>query len=52
MATQDTEAQFIDIDDVRIGMYVYVDLGWIKHPFALNSFKISSRDQIDTLIKL
>lgn len=52
MAKQDSEAQFIDIDDVRIGMYVYIDLGWIKHPFALNSFKISSRDQIDTLIKL
>jgi putative nucleotidyltransferase with HDIG domain len=52
MATQDSEAQFIDIDDVRIGMYVYIDLGWIKHPFALNSFKISARDQIDTLIKL
>lgn len=52
MATQDSEAQFIDIDEVHIGTYVYVDLGWIKHPFALNSFKISSRDQIDTLIKL
>ena len=52
MATRDSEAQFIDIDDVRIGTYVYVDLGWIKHPFALNSFKITSRDQIDTLIKL
>ena len=52
MANQDTEAQFIAIEDVRIGMYVYVDLGWIKHPFALNSFKISARDQIDTLIRL
>ena len=52
MATRDSEAQFIDINDVRIGTYVYVDLGWIKHPFALNSFKITSRDQIDTLIKL
>lgn len=52
MVTQDSEAQFIDIDDVRIGMYVYVDLGWIRHPFPLNSFKISAPDQIDTLIKL
>lgn len=52
MAKQDSEAQFIDIDEVHIGTYVYVDLGWIKHPFALNSFKIGSRDQIDTLIKL
>lgn len=52
MAVQDTEAQFIDIGDLRVGLFVYLDLGWIKHPFALNSFKISSRDQIDTLIKL
>ena len=52
MPKQDSEAQFIDIDDVRIGTFVYIDLGWIKHPFALNSFKISSLDQIDTLIKL
>lgn len=52
MANHDSEAQFIDIDDLRIGMYVYVDLGWIKHPFVLNSFKISSQDEIDTLIRL
>lgn len=52
MASKDSEAQFIDIDDVRIGMYVYIDLGWIEHPFALNSFKIGAQDQIDTLIKL
>ena len=52
MANQDTEAQFIPIEDVRIGMYVYVDLGWIRHPFPLNSFKISAQDQIDTLIRL
>ena len=52
MVTRTNEAQFIDIDELRIGMFVYLDLGWIRHPFALNSFKISSRDQIDTLIKL
>ncbi len=52
MAAPDTEAQFVDIGDLRVGLFVYLDLGWIKHPFALNSFKISSRDQIDTLLKL
>ncbi|MDP1653117.1 MAG: DUF3391 domain-containing protein [Rhodocyclaceae bacterium] len=52
MAAQDTEARFTDIDDLRVGMFIYVDLGWMKHPFALNSFKIGSRDQIDTLINL
>ncbi|MBS3936350.1 MAG: DUF3391 domain-containing protein [Sulfuritalea sp.] len=52
MEHHDSEAQFIDIDDVRIGTYVHVDLGWIRHPFPLNSFKIGSREQIDTLIRL
>ncbi len=52
MEHHDNEAQFIDIDDLRVGMYVHIDLGWIRHPFALNSFKIASRDQIDTLIRL
>jgi putative nucleotidyltransferase with HDIG domain len=52
MATHDREAQFVDIDDLRVGMYVYIDLGWMKHPFTLNSFKISAQDQIETLINL
>jgi putative nucleotidyltransferase with HDIG domain len=52
MATQDSEAQFIEINDLRVGMFVYLDLGWMKHPFTLNSFKITAHDQIDTLIKL
>ncbi len=52
MATQDREAQFVDIADLRVGMFVYIDLGWMKHPFTLNSFKITAQDQIDTLVKL
>lgn len=52
MASQDSEAQFVNISDLRIGMFVFIDLGWIKHPFTLNSFKISSQDQIDTLRNL
>ncbi|MCX8086219.1 MAG: DUF3391 domain-containing protein, partial [Rhodocyclaceae bacterium] len=38
MARKDSEAQFIDVSELRIGHYVYLDLGWMKHPFALNSF--------------
>ncbi len=45
----DIQAQFIDVDDLRVGMYVYLDLGWIGHPFALNHFKIVSDAQIDTI---
>lgn len=46
---QAPQAQFIDIADLRIGLYVYVDLGWMSHPFPLSSFKIQSPEQIATL---
>lgn len=52
MSKPDSEAQFLNVSDLRIGMFVYLDLGWMKHPFALNSFKITSREQIDTIVKL
>jgi putative nucleotidyltransferase with HDIG domain len=45
----DTQVQFIDIADLRIGLYVYVDLGWMAHPFPLSSFKIQSPAQIVAL---
>ncbi|NEV64369.1 HD-GYP domain-containing protein [Thiorhodococcus minor] len=45
----DAESQFVEIDDLRVGMYIYLDLGWIGHPFALNSFKIASPNQIDII---
>lgn len=45
----DTQAQFIDVDELRVGLYIYLDLGWMGHPFALNNFKIDSESQIDTI---
>lgn len=45
----DTQAQFIDVDELCVGMYIYLDLGWIGHPFALNNFKIVSDSQIETI---
>lgn len=45
----DTQAQFIDVDELRVGFYIYLDLGWIGHPFALNNFKIISESQIETI---
>lgn len=43
------QATFIEVDQLRVGMYVYLDLGWMGHPFALNNFKITSRSQIETI---
>jgi putative nucleotidyltransferase with HDIG domain len=36
----------IDVRELRVGMYVHLDLGWMSHPFPLSSFKISSAEQI------
>jgi HD-GYP domain-containing protein (c-di-GMP phosphodiesterase class II) len=39
----------IAVDDLRVGMFVHLDLGWWAHPFALSSFKLTTLDQIATL---
>ncbi len=39
----------IDVNDLRIGIYVYLDLRWFEHPFALGHFKIKSEEQIRTI---
>lgn len=45
----DPKSQFIEIAELRIGLFVYIDLGWMSHPFPLNSFKIQSEEQIATI---
>jgi hypothetical protein len=39
----------ISVDQLRIGLYVYIDVKWFEHPFAFNNFKIKSEDQITTI---
>jgi len=39
----------IEIDQLRVGMFIHLDLGWWAHPFALSSFAIASPDQIETI---
>ena len=40
---------FVALRDLRIGLFVDLDLGWMAHPFASSRFKISSDKQIETL---
>lgn len=40
---------FVDVDSLRIGMFVHIELGWMSHPFPLSSFRLSSPDQIATI---
>ena len=42
----------ITVDQLRVGLYVVLDLSWFEHPFAFSHFKIKSEDQIRTLRSL
>jgi len=42
----------IAVSELRVGLYVYLDLGWMDHPFPLNRFKITTQEQIDTIRSL
>lgn len=50
-STKDTDqtAYFATPEQLRLGLYVFIDLPWFRHPFTLNSFKISSALQLEQL---
>jgi len=50
MKTPSTPA--IAVDELRIGMFVHLDVGWMSHPFALSSFRITTPGQLATIHKL
>lgn len=39
----------LPVSELRVGLYIHLDLGWMDHPFPLSSFKITSEQQIATL---
>ena len=41
--------ELIEVSALRLGMVVHLDDGWMSHPFALSSFKITSEEQLATL---
>jgi putative nucleotidyltransferase with HDIG domain len=47
-----TTPSLIDVAQLRIGMFVHLDGGWMSHPFPLSSFKIGSAAQIHTIRSL
>jgi putative nucleotidyltransferase with HDIG domain len=46
------ESQTIGVDQLRVGLYVHLDLKWFEHPFAFSHFKIKSQAQIKTICGL
>jgi len=41
-----SQHHFIDILQIRIGLYIHLDLGWMDHPFTFSNFKIKDAEQI------
>ena len=48
----ETSSQWIDVAQLRRGQFIQLDLGWMDHPFPKGSFKITSDDQIKTILSL
>ena len=46
------DSQLIAIDQVRLGMFIKLDLSWFEHSFSMNSFKITNQQQINELLAL
>ena len=41
--------EWIDVQALRVGMFVHLDGGWMSHPFPLSQFRIASPEQIATI---
>ena len=42
----------IDVQALRVGMFVHLDIGWMSHPFPLSSFRITTPAQLATIRSL
>jgi len=42
----DSRQFFLEADQLRVGIYVHLDLGWMDHPFTFNNFKIKTEKQL------
>lgn len=40
---------YVASDQLRVGLFIHIDLPWFRHPFTLNSFKIKTEDQLREL---
>ena len=50
--TSTTSTAHIEVEALRVGMFVHLDVGWMSHPFPLSSFKLASVEQIATIRSL
>ncbi|MBK6865944.1 MAG: DUF3391 domain-containing protein [Ideonella sp.] len=48
----DTSHHFATVEELRLGMFIHLEGGWLAHPFPLSNFKLSSPQQIATIRSL
>lgn len=39
----------INVEQLRVGLYIHLDLGWMDHPFTLSNFKLDDEAQIQKI---
>lgn len=44
-----TQDFYIDIDQLKVGLFIHLDLGWMNHSFATSNFKVKDAGQIATI---
>ncbi len=52
LTMNDDLSEYIEVDQLKIGMYIELEMGWMSHPFPKGSFKISSEKQITVVQSL
>ena len=40
---------YISPTQLRVGLYVHLDVGWMDHPFTFSNFKIQDAEQIEKI---
>ncbi|MEO8119206.1 MAG: DUF3391 domain-containing protein, partial [Rhodoferax sp.] len=46
------DEHYLSMDQLRVGLYIHLDLKWFEHPFAFGHFKIKSEEQIKVIRSL
>jgi putative nucleotidyltransferase with HDIG domain len=49
---RDVSEKIVDKSQLRIGLFIHLDLPWMAHPFMTSSFKIRTQKQLDVLRSL
>jgi putative nucleotidyltransferase with HDIG domain len=52
MPNHASDTFYIDIDQLQVGLYIHLDLGWMDHPFSISNFKVTDESQIETIKSL